>query len=80
MVSSISSHTNATSIGWHLWEIDLPLGHLQGGTWSVGGEAVGRVSAFRELAFLVGSFTDALVGPGPVQLVRLVDLLSAIRR
>ena len=23
MVSSINSHTNATSIGWHLWEIDL---------------------------------------------------------
>ena len=23
MVSSVSSHTNATRIGWHLWEIDL---------------------------------------------------------
>ena len=23
MVSSVNSHTNATRIGWHLWEIDL---------------------------------------------------------
>ena len=23
MVSLVNSHTNATSIGWHLWEIDL---------------------------------------------------------
>ena len=23
MVSLVSSHTNATRIGWHLWEIDL---------------------------------------------------------
>ena len=23
MVSSVNSHTNATSIGWHLWEIDF---------------------------------------------------------
>ena len=33
MVSSVNSHTNATRIGWHLWEMteDLPLGYLQGG-------------------------------------------------
>ena len=23
MVSLVNSHTNATRIGWHLWEIDL---------------------------------------------------------
>jgi len=23
MVSSVNSHTDATRIGWHLWEIDL---------------------------------------------------------
>jgi len=23
MVYSVNSHTNATRIGWHLWEIDL---------------------------------------------------------
>ena len=28
MVSQVNSHTNATRIGWHLW--DLPLGCLQG--------------------------------------------------
>ena len=34
MVSLVNSHTNATRIGWHLWEIDLdlPLGYLQGGS------------------------------------------------
>ena len=42
MVSLVNSYTNATRIGWHLWEIDgsggiyerltdLPLGCLQGG-------------------------------------------------
>ena len=32
MVYIVNSHTNATRIGWHLWEIDqeLPLGYLQG--------------------------------------------------
>ena len=33
MVSLVNSHTKATRIEWHLWEIDwdLPLGYLQDG-------------------------------------------------
>ena len=27
MVSAVNSHTNATRIGWHLWEIDLRFAH-----------------------------------------------------
>ena len=27
MVSLVNSHTNATIIGWHLWEIDLRFAH-----------------------------------------------------
>ena len=27
MVSQVNSHTNATRIGWHLWEIDLRFAH-----------------------------------------------------
>jgi len=50
MDSSVNSHTNATRIGWHLWEIDLrfapglppgwsyqPLG--DGGLFRLGGHA-----------------------------------------
>ena len=34
MVSSVNSHTNATGIWWHLWEIDLrfAMHYLQGGS------------------------------------------------
>ena len=33
MVSLVNSLTNATRIGWHVWEIDstFPLGYFQGG-------------------------------------------------
>ena len=30
MVSSVNSHTNATRIRWHLWEIDLRFAPGQG--------------------------------------------------
>ena len=35
MVSSVTSHTNATRIGWHVWEIDLkfPLYSTPGWRW-----------------------------------------------
>ena len=35
MVSLVNSHTNATRIGWHMWEIDLRFvpGLSPGWTW-----------------------------------------------
>jgi len=35
MVSSVNSHTNATRIGWHLWEIDLRFAHGLPPGWSI---------------------------------------------
>jgi len=43
VVSLVNSHTNATRIGWHLWEIDLrfapglPQGWFQLEAWQRGG-------------------------------------------
>jgi len=37
MVSLVNSHTNATRIGWHLWEIDLRFAPGLPPGWNVGG-------------------------------------------
>jgi len=48
MVSLVNSHTNATRVGWHLWEIDLrfPLNSTPG--WSRSKEEEADEAAFRK--------------------------------
>ena len=40
MVSLVNSHTNATRIGWHLWEIDFKIASGLPPGWSAGSGSV----------------------------------------
>jgi len=50
MVSLVNSHTNATRIGWHLWETDLRFAP---------GLPPGWISDDQSLVILTGSFVGA---------------------
>ena len=54
MVSLVNSHTNATRIGWHLWEIDLRFAPGLPPGW-------GRREALRELRSNAKQFQGGLV-------------------